>query len=185
VIYTGRDLWRAAVGGVQGAQWGPLWLAGYVPNAYVPGSGDLKVLAAKVGANRGGLPWGGWSSAAFLQFTEKGTCPGITGAVDGDLFLGSADELAGLGGDVVALTAVAARTRDAILAVSWGFRADGKPYTLGDMLVETRDSARRAADVTALAEAVASRLQQGVPGDGVQIADVRQAVADVLQSVHV
>ena len=87
IIYTGRDLWRAAVGAAYGA--GPLWLAGYEPNAYVGGSGTLAAQWAKVGAAKGGLPWAGWNTWTFMQFTDTATVPGITGHVDGDAFSGS------------------------------------------------------------------------------------------------
>ena len=34
LVYTGRDLWSRAVGSLNGSAVGPLWLAGYRPNAY-------------------------------------------------------------------------------------------------------------------------------------------------------
>lgn len=99
VIYTGRDLWRNATrGAVLGGPLGPLWVAGAVPNAYVPGTGTLAVQAAKVGGQRGGVPFSGWSAYSFMQFTDSARVPGITGNVDGDLFTGTFDQLKALTG---------------------------------------------------------------------------------------
>jgi lysozyme len=95
IIYTGRDLWRAAVGAAHGS--GPLWLAGAQPNAYVPGSGTLAQQWAKVGLADGGLPWGGWQEWSFMQYTNTAIVPGISGYVDGDAFNGSIQLLRDLG----------------------------------------------------------------------------------------
>ena len=94
VIYTGRDLWHAATP-LQGTG-SPLWLAGHQPNAYVPGSGTLATQWAKVGSAHGGLPWGGWNTWTFMQFTDKANIPGITGHVDGDAFNGTLPQLRAL-----------------------------------------------------------------------------------------
>jgi lysozyme len=98
VVYTGRDLWRAAVGELNGSLAGPLWMAGYQPNAYVPGSGTLAGQWAKVGSAAGGLPWGGWSTAVFCQFTDTARVPGISSEVDGDVFYGTVEDLQQLTG---------------------------------------------------------------------------------------
>ena len=98
LIYTGRDLWHAAVGELNGGLIGPLWLAGVVPNGYVPGAGSLADLAAKIGTQDGGLPWGGWNGRAFTQFTDSALVPGIVGPVDGDAFHGTPDDLYALTG---------------------------------------------------------------------------------------
>jgi lysozyme len=99
IIYTGRDLWRAAVGSMNGGGLGSLWLAGVVPNAYVAGAGSLAGLWAEAGRGPwGSLPWGGWTSASFVQFTDSAQVPGVAGAVDGDAFLGTLDDLHALTG---------------------------------------------------------------------------------------
>lgn len=97
LVYTGRDLWRRA-GGTRGASYGLLWLAGYLPNAYVSGTGGLSGLLAKAGGHRGGLPWGGWDTAAMMQFTASAYVPGIAGKVDGDVWLGTLPQLRALTG---------------------------------------------------------------------------------------
>lgn len=105
-IYTGRDLWHDSAPNLNGGLIGPLWVAGYLPNAYVPAHGRLQDVYAGVGRNRGGVPFGGWSDATLMQFTDNATIPGISGAVDGDVFYGdSADWLGNLvsGIDVNAL----------------------------------------------------------------------------------
>lgn len=95
LVYTGRDLWARAGGG-DGSRFGPLWVAGYVPNAYVPGSGSLNTLLGRVGDHRGGVPFGGWASPSFLQFTAAASVPGVPGPCDGDVFYGGRAELEAL-----------------------------------------------------------------------------------------
>lgn len=101
LVYTGRDLWSRAGGG-NGSRIGPLWVAGYVPNAYVSGSGSLARQWAKVGSNDGGVPFGGWSSWTFMQFTDTAQVPGISGGVDGDAFDGTLAQLRALAATVPA-----------------------------------------------------------------------------------
>lgn len=98
LLYTGRDLWRRSVGGLNGAAIGKLWLAGFQPNRYVLGSGTLAQLWAKVGSADGALPWGGWSSWSFMQFSDQTKVPGISGGCDGDAFNGTLAELQALAG---------------------------------------------------------------------------------------
>jgi hypothetical protein len=72
-------------------------------------------------------------------------------------------------GGTVSLTeaeidAIATRTRDKILAVGYGTRADGSPFTLGMLWGEVRVNAARAAtgvDVEALAAAIVAKLPPG------------------------
>jgi peptidoglycan hydrolase-like protein with peptidoglycan-binding domain len=99
VIYTGRDFWTACAGtAIAGPTYGPLWAAGYTPNAYVTGSGSLSQQWAKAGKATSGLPWAGWTSWAVVQFTDHATVPGINGGVDGDAFTGTLDDLKALTG---------------------------------------------------------------------------------------
>jgi lysozyme len=100
MIYTGRDFWTACAGtATPGPTYGPLWAAGYVPNAYVTGVGSLTQQWAKAGTHpSSGLPWGGWKGWAIMQFTDKATVPGIAGGVDGDAFTGTLDDLRVLAG---------------------------------------------------------------------------------------
>jgi lysozyme len=100
MIYTGRDFWTACAGtATPGPTYGPLWAAGYVPNAYVTGVGSLAQQWAKAGTHpSSGLPWAGWKGWAIMQFTDKATVPGIAGGVDGDAFTGTLDDLRVLAG---------------------------------------------------------------------------------------
>jgi lysozyme len=99
VIYTGRDFWTACAGtATPGPTYGPLWAAGYTPNAYVTGTGSLSQQWAKAGKATSGLPWAGWTSWAICQFTDHATVPGINGGVDGDAFTGTLDDLRALTG---------------------------------------------------------------------------------------
>jgi len=62
------------------------------------------------------------------------------------------------------IDAIATRTRDRILAVSYGHHPDGRPVTLGMLWGEVRVNAARAAagvDLDALASAVVARLPAG------------------------
>jgi GH25 family lysozyme M1 (1,4-beta-N-acetylmuramidase) len=95
-IYTGRDLWKNATGGINGALYGPLWVAGYVPNTYVGALGSVQQEWPSVGKNSGGLPFSGWTSEVMMQFTDHATVPGINGGVDGDYFYGTADDFRSL-----------------------------------------------------------------------------------------
>jgi lysozyme len=100
LIYTGPQLWRSTSQvGYDGAGFGPLWVAGYRPNLYVPGGGTLARLWGAVGSNDGGVPFLGWTDYTLMQFTANATVPGIAGTVDGDAFRGTLDELRALTGD--------------------------------------------------------------------------------------
>jgi lysozyme len=72
VIYTGPDFWKTEVGNADLTSQ-PLWIAHYT-------TGCPTVPA----------PWKTW---AFWQHTDRGEVPGITGAVDLDVFAGSFTEL--------------------------------------------------------------------------------------------
>jgi len=89
------------------------------------------------------------------------------------------------GGSVVLtddeIDAIATRTRDRILAVTYGNHPDGRPFTLGMLWGEVRINAARAAtgvDVEALAEAVVARLPRPAAApDGTAIDPHTLAVA--------
>jgi lysozyme len=94
LIYTGRDLWTRAGGG-DGAHLGPLWAAGYVPNAYLKGA-SLQAIASRLGSHRGGVPFSGWTSAQFVQFTDDAHVPGVASGCDGNAFFGTLTQLQAL-----------------------------------------------------------------------------------------
>ena len=78
IVYTGKYFWRDQVGGPTTFARNPLWIAQYT--TLCP---DLTP------------PWSTW---AFWQHTDKGTVPGIAGAVDLDRFNGTVAELQALAG---------------------------------------------------------------------------------------
>jgi len=167
LIYTGRDLWARAGGG-NGSAFGPLWCAGYLPNAYVPGTGGLTELAAQVGAHRGGVPFGGWTAPTFLQFagrTGQLSVAGIPGSVDGDIFYGTQAEL-------VALTSVNPNASLQEPAMEWtdkikltaedakwwgGTYKEGDEVTIGTMLRFPTMTRRVETELAAFAAASATR----------------------------
>lgn len=69
LIYTGRDLWTRAAGGLRGAGFGPLWLAGYRPNAYTLAQQVLDARAAGTVED--------WHADVELHHAD----PGLYGAV--------------------------------------------------------------------------------------------------------
>jgi N-acetylmuramoyl-L-alanine amidase len=77
------------------------------------------------------------------------------------------------------IDAIATRTRDKILAVTYGNQPDGRPFTLGMLWGEVRVNAIKAAtglDVDALATAIVAKLPTGA----VDARSVAVAVADEL-----
>jgi lysozyme len=72
IIYTGPEFWRDKVGGAD-LTTQPLWLAHYTAQCpTVP------------------APWTTWT---FWQYSDRGSVPGITGAVDLDVFAGTVSDL--------------------------------------------------------------------------------------------
>jgi lysozyme len=93
LMYTGRDLWRnTSKVPYDGAEFGPLWAAGYLPNRYVTATGSLAHQWQSVTGNAG-LPWLGWTAWTIMQFTDHGSVPGVSGGVDGNAFGGTLDDL--------------------------------------------------------------------------------------------
>lgn len=84
-IYTGRDFWKIS-NRPDGGHIGPLWVAGYQPNAYVTKTGGASIpeLFSHVGKANGGVPFGGWTDFSIMQFTDSALVEGISGAVDAD-----------------------------------------------------------------------------------------------------
>ena len=78
IVYTGKYFWRDQVGGPTSFANNPLWIAQYT--SLCP---DLT------------SPWNTW---AFWQYSESGTVPGMSGAVDMDRFNGSLAELQAMAG---------------------------------------------------------------------------------------
>jgi GH25 family lysozyme M1 (1,4-beta-N-acetylmuramidase) len=108
VVYTGATFWARLTGGMDGkaAGW-VLWDCGtgQHANAYVPGTGSIGQLWAKV-RTAGWAGYGGWGPAdrAFLQFSAAGRVPGVSGPCDVDAFFGTTAALATLAGITAAPT---------------------------------------------------------------------------------
>ena len=198
IVYTGRDLWRAAAGELNGGTIGPLWLAGTVPNGYVPGAGSLPGLWAEAGPGPyGALPWGGWRAAALVQFTESGRVPGITTPVDGDAFFGTAADLHALTGaaDMPLTDAewtrlgslIDARIAAALPDIAKATQSYYEVHTPGGLVSLDTAVAEVLAAVTGLTPAAVAAAARAAPvGSGATLdvtaltAAIRAAVADVL-----
>jgi len=78
VVYTGHWYWVGRIGNPRGAHLGALWHSEYEPN---PSTGpDLD-------------RYGGWTGALFWQWTSSGSCPGISGRCDLNVFYGDQTDL--------------------------------------------------------------------------------------------
>lgn len=89
IVYTGRWYWVGVIGNPYGADVGPLWHSEY--DGVSPIDFDV--------ANGPELDqYGGWNHATIWQHTSSGTCPGISGRCDLNLFYGTAADLAALTG---------------------------------------------------------------------------------------
>lgn len=77
IIYTGYYFWVDSVGNPSSNLNCPLWLAAYVsdPSSYVPRA---------------------WSTWSFWQYSDNGSVPGVSGAVDLDCWNGSLSNLKNL-----------------------------------------------------------------------------------------
>jgi lysozyme len=105
LVYTGAFTWATAAQGrpaVNGAGIGPLWGAG----PYLGGrrDGTVGALLPRVPSTGAlGSPFGGWTSRALHQFTDRATVPGVAGQVDANVFYGTTAQFRALiGGSQVA-----------------------------------------------------------------------------------
>jgi lysozyme len=89
IVYTGKYFMQARMGGTQSFKDYPLWDACYRPNP--------------------ATPYNGWEKPAFWQYSGKSTNAGTV--TDGDLFLGTPEEL-------FALTRAGA-DKDGLSAADW------------------------------------------------------------------
>jgi lysozyme len=193
LIYTGRDLWTRAGGG-HGASFGPLWAAGYIPNAYLA-AGSLATVASRIGSNRGGVPFAGWTAPLFLQFTDKAQVPGISGSVDGDVFYGTRAELVALTtmdsgvdmplvkSDLDAIKALLDTEGDIVLSTQSRVNAanlNGGTYKLGDVIPAANVNIwgnLRAGQLLAITSAIKSATDQLIAGQAALAAALTAAVA--------
>ena len=89
LIYTGRWYWVGVIGNPYGADLGPLWHSEY----------DGVSPIDEAVANGPELDnYGGWTAATVWQHTSSGSCPGVAGSVDLNLFYGTAADLVALAG---------------------------------------------------------------------------------------
>lgn len=128
----------------------PLWLP--YPSSY--------------GASRARLSGPAWS--AFSGVCGHQHVPENAHGDPGNLNIGRILQLASGGTDMpltdAEIDAIALRTRDKILAVTYGNRPDGKPHTLGNLWGETlTDVAELTAKVDALTAAVHALTSTGTP----------------------
>ena len=93
VVYTGRWFWVGYLGDPRGADFGPLWHSEY------------ETSRAEVDNGPEGDRYGGWPGATFWQWTSSGSCPGVTGNVDLNLFFGTVTDLSVLAGRTTAAPA--------------------------------------------------------------------------------
>ncbi len=93
LVYTGRWYWVGVLGNPHGADLGPLWHSEY--DGISPIDFDV--------ANGPELErYGGWPDCLVWQHTSSGSCPGIAGRCDLNLFYGDHAALAFNGGAAVA-----------------------------------------------------------------------------------
>lgn len=71
ILYTSPGFWSSHAPDLALTQY-PLWLADYADQPTLPD---------------------GWTSWLFWQYSQSGSCPGVTGAVDLDVFSGSFQQL--------------------------------------------------------------------------------------------
>ena len=89
LIYTGRWYWVGVLGNPPGSDLGPLWHSEY--DGLTPIDFDV--------ANGPELErYGGWTDATVWQHTSSGTCPGVSGVCDLNLFYGDRAALLALAG---------------------------------------------------------------------------------------
>lgn len=90
IVYTGRWFWVGHMHDPHGADLGVLWHSEY------------ETSQAEVNDGPESDRYGGWSGATFWQWTSSGSCPGVSGRVDLNLFYGSHQALAALAGSTTA-----------------------------------------------------------------------------------
>ncbi len=100
VIYTGGWFWKGYLGNPHGADLGPLWHSEYEGSQ------------AEVDDGPEGDTYGGWPGATFWQWTSSGSCPGVDGRVDLNIFYGSPADLAVLAGRTAAAPATPVQQED-------------------------------------------------------------------------
>jgi GH25 family lysozyme M1 (1,4-beta-N-acetylmuramidase) len=86
IIYTGRWYWVGILGDPPGAHLGPLWHSEY------------ETSQAEVADGPESDNYGGWGHCTIWQYTSTGSCPGVGGDCDLNLFHGSRSELLALTG---------------------------------------------------------------------------------------
>ena len=86
LVYTGRWYWVGHMGDPHGADIGPLWHSEY------------ETTQAEVNDGPEGANYGGWNGATIWQWTSSGSCPGVAGRCDLNIFYGTHDDLAVLAG---------------------------------------------------------------------------------------
>jgi GH25 family lysozyme M1 (1,4-beta-N-acetylmuramidase) len=197
-IYTGPDLWRSTSKvPYNAAPFGPLWAAGYRPNAYVGCDGlDVAQAWAKVTGNAG-LPWLGYTTWSIMQYASgNARVPGVHGAIDINAFGGTEAQLrAQIGGGKVATLDnddkawIAAQFNAQLTAlddVVWNYPI-GKSglnaaQTIQNSLIGIKTLTPL--DVQTLAQAVADKLAAGVTVAPIDPAVIKTAFIEVLTTIR-
>lgn len=181
VIYSGSWFWKSYLGNPRGVDLGPLWHAEYeTSQAEIDDGPELE-------------GYGGWPYATFWQYTSSGSCPGVAGAVDLDVFYGRPEDLHALTqGDDMGLTRdeTKAAVRE-VLEEEWGTPGSKVRVGAEDVLERIGNPGTQAGKAFAagvhaalddvldpFAEAVAGKLA-GSADTAVVKAAVREAFAEV------
>lgn len=83
IIYTGKWYWHGVIGNPHGADIGPLWHSEYDTGSEVADGPELD-------------NYGGWAKATIWQWTSTGSCPGVAGHCDLNIYYGTASQLSAL-----------------------------------------------------------------------------------------
>jgi GH25 family lysozyme M1 (1,4-beta-N-acetylmuramidase) len=168
VIYTGRSFWANLTNNLSlDPLRYPLWVAGYRPNLYVPGTGTYTSLYAKVGnSDHGGTPFANWGTPSLMQYSDKAIFPGISAACDANAIYVDTPTLMSYqtnGGIDMSLTkADAALVADTIINrdvnLAMGGSTPNSDNRLGMLVEKAATPMTATVDIPTLASAVADEL---------------------------
>lgn len=166
IVYTGKWYWVGTIGNPHGADIGPLWHSEYETT-------DIEVADGPELDD-----YGGWPGATFWQYTSSGSCPGVAGSVDLNIFYGDRAALDVLAGQqappppVPDLEEAMAQNFEAVLYAPesgvhyYAYHADGLSYAIR---ITADDASKMGAhedvrDWTSLSEQAVAGLTQKLNG---------------------
>jgi lysozyme len=207
LLYSNRGLWAMSGGGSVAGLPVVGWHAGAGNGYYTTASGSL---AHQAGAtNLRPQAFAGMDTVPMVQFTDHADIPGISGHVDGDVWLGSLDQLRGLAGAVTTpqpqeepmplyvrpepngqpgdgYLAVTPGGVHALTAAEWKVLQTDPAHQVRTLaraewtaLRALADQDRRPIDMAALAAAIVERLPPST-GGGPTAAQIAAATVDLL-----